>query len=104
MWKIDLYEMFWSAIPAPFRNIFAVVAILFFVWMLFIDKHDLFTQWSLQNSIDKLETDKDFYTEEIKKAKENRLNLQKNTEQFARERYFMSKTNEDVFIIEKEQN
>lgn len=88
-------------IPAPFRNKFALVAVLFFIWMVFIDKHNLMTQMSLKNSIEKMEGDRNFYTNKIKEAKTDRIDLIKNTERFARERYFMSKNNEDVFVIEK---
>ena len=88
-------------IPAPFRNKFALVAVLFFIWMAFIDKHNLLTQMSLQNSIEKMEGDRNFYTDKIKETKSDRIDLIKNAERFARERYFMSKNNEDVFVIEK---
>lgn len=99
--NFDPFGSLWLKIPAPFRNKFAVVALLFFVWMAFFDKHNLFTQYSLQGSVDKLENDKNFYTEQIKNAKEERIDLVKNSEKFARERYFMSESNEDVFVIEK---
>lgn len=88
-------------IPTPFRNKFAFVAVLFFIWMAFFDKHNLFTQMSLQNTIDKMEGDRNFYSEKIQEAKEDRINLIKNAEKFVRERYYMSKSNEDVFVIEK---
>ena len=65
--------------------------------MAFIDKHNLLTQMSLQNSIEKMEGDRNFYTDKIKEAKSDRIDLIKNTERFARERYYMSKNNEDVF-------
>ncbi len=88
-------------VPVPFRNKFALVAVLFFIWMAFIDKHNLLTQLSLQNTIEKMEGDRSFYSEKIQKAKEDRIDLIKNAERFVRERYFMSKPNEDVFVIEK---
>ena len=56
-------------IPAPFRNKFALFALLFFIWMAFVDKHNLMTQMSLQNSIEKMEGDRNFYTEKIQEAK-----------------------------------
>ena len=99
--KPQFIQSLTELIPKPFRNKFALVAILFFIWMVFFDKHNLFTQWSLSGSIDKMEQDKDFYTEKIKEAKEDRIDLIKNSERFARERYFMSKPGEDVFVIEK---
>ena len=88
-------------VPIPFRNKFALVAVLFFIWMAFFDKHNLLTQLSLQNTIDKMERDENFYTQRIQEAKQDRIDLIRNAEKFARERYYMSKPNEDVFVIEK---
>lgn len=90
-------------IPAPLRNKYFLVLVLFFAWMIFLDRHDLITQWRLQNTVDKLEEDKAFYSEKIEEAEQERLDLDINDEKFAREQYYMKKSDEDVFIIvEKE--
>ena len=91
-------------IPAPFKNRYFVVIILFAAWMVFFDRHDLLTQWSLQNSVERLEEDKVYYTKKIKDAQQERLDLEINKEKFAREKYYMQKNNEDVFIIDKEED
>lgn len=90
-------------IPAPLRNKYFLVLALFFAWMIFLDRHDLVTQWRLQNTVNKLEEDRAFYTEKIEAAEQERLDLDINDEKFAREQYYMKKSDEDVFIIvEKE--
>jgi cell division protein FtsB len=90
-------------IPAPLRNKYFLVLVLFFAWMIFLDRHDLVTQWRLQKTVDKLEEDKAFYSEKIEEAEQERLDLDINDEKFAREQYYMKKSDEDVFIIvEKE--
>jgi cell division protein FtsB len=90
-------------IPAPLRNKYFLVLTLFFAWMIFLDRHDLVTQWRLQKTVDKLEADKAFYSEKIEEAEQERLDLDINDEKFAREQYYMKKSDEDVFIIvEKE--
>lgn len=90
-------------IPAPLRNKYFLVLALFFAWMIFLDRHDLVTQWRLQNTVNKLEEDRAFYTEKIEEAEQERLDLDINDEKFAREQYYMKKSDEDVFIIvEKE--
>ena len=90
-------------IPAPLRNRYFLVLALFFAWMIFLDRHDVITQWHLQRTVDKLEADKTFYTEKIEEAEQERLDLDVNDEKFAREQYYMKKADEDVFIIvEKE--
>ncbi|PHN04166.1 FtsB family cell division protein [Flavilitoribacter nigricans] len=86
-------------IPAPLRNKYFLVLTLFFAWMVFLDRHDLVTQWRLQNTVNKLEEDKAFYSEKIEEAEQERLDLDINDEKFAREQYYMKKSDEDVFII-----
>lgn len=95
-------QPFINLIPAPFRNRYILVLTVFFFWMIFIDKHDVITQWRLQKTKDKLEQDKAYYAKKIQEAERQRKNLQKNGEQFAREKYYMKKEGEDVFIIEEE--
>jgi cell division protein DivIC len=90
-------------IPAPFRNRYVIVAVLFAGWMIFFDKHDIITQWRLQNTVEKLEEDRAYYKVKIKEAQQKRLDLEVNKEKFAREEYYMQKNNEDVFIIAEEE-
>lgn len=88
-------------VPAPLRNRYFLAIAIFFAWMIFLDKHDILTQWRLQRTVDKLQEDKAFYTREIEDAEQERLDLDINDEKFARERYYMKKSDEDVFIIEQ---
>ncbi len=92
-----------NLIPAPLRNKYVIVLILFFGWMIFFDKHDFWTVWRLQRTVDKLEEDKEFYSKQIEKAEQERLDLEANKEKFAREKYYMKKNDEDVFIIVEEE-
>jgi len=101
----DLLQDFWKKLPAPLRNKYFLTAVAFIAFMVFFDRHDILTQLRLQRSVNKLESDKVFYEEKIKEAMEERLDMEVNQERFARERYFMQKNNEDVFIIvEEEEN
>jgi len=86
-------------LPAPFRNKYFVVLGLFFAWLIFFDKHDVLTQWKLQQTLQTLEEDKVFYEESIEQLREDQVDLENNQEKFAREHYQMSKKDEDVFII-----
>jgi len=89
-------------IPATFRNKYFLFLAAFAVWMIFVDKHDLITQIKLQRTVNKLEADKAFYQEQIEVEEARRADLEVNAEKYAREQYFMKKSNEDVFIIVKE--
>ncbi|ETZ19939.1 septum formation initiator family protein [Pedobacter sp. V48] len=84
------------------RNKYLLSIAAFVVWMLFFDKNDVIAQYEYRSQVSKLQEEKDFYVKEIAKVKKdlNELNTDLNTaEKFAREKYFMKKDNEDVFVI-----
>lgn len=77
----------------------------FAVWMMFFDKNDIVAQYEYKSQVEKLQEEKDFYVKEIAQVKKDlsELNSNLNTaEKFAREKYFMKKDNEDVFVIIEE--
>ncbi|MFC5682815.1 FtsB family cell division protein [Flavobacterium sp. MAHUQ-51] len=80
-------------------------SLLFFVvWMLFLDNYSYFDHRVLDNQIEELEDNKNYYQEEIKKD-ESQIKQLKNPDQvekYAREKYFMKKDSEDIYIIEFE--
>jgi len=90
-------------IPAPIRNRYFVVLVFFFAWLIFFDKHNVWTQYQLQQSLDKLKSDKIFYEEKIIEVKQAAEDIALNKEKFAREKYYMKKKNEDVFVIVREE-
>lgn len=100
----NTFQAISDQIPAPFRNKYFLVLALFFAWMIFLDRHDIITQWRLQRTVNKLESDKAFYSEKIEEAEQERLELDINDEKFAREQYYMKKSDEDVFIIEEKKD
>jgi cell division protein FtsB len=60
----------------------------------------------LNQQLDELEDNKKYYQEEIKKDEEN-IKLLKNPDQiekYAREKYYMKRDSEDVYIIEFEED
>ena len=86
-------------LPAPLQNRYYLTLTIFFFVMVFLDRHNLWTQWRLQQSISRLEQDKNFYQNKIKEAKDEAEDFELTKERFAREHYFMKQRNEDVFII-----
>ena len=89
-------------LPKPLQNKYIFTAVVFVSWLFIFDKHNLFEQWRLNKSIDQLRNDKDNFTNKIIEAKREGELLKKNGEAIAREKYFMSKKGEDVFIISEE--
>lgn len=85
-------------------NRYVWVLLFFGVWMLFLDTYSYFDHRILDHEINALENNKKYYQEEIKKD-QNNIKLLKNPDQiekYAREKYYMKKDSEDIYIIEYE--
>jgi cell division protein FtsB len=86
------------------RNKYFLAIVAFAVWMLFFDKNDMLAQYEYKAEVNKLQQEKDFYVRETALVKKDLAELDSNlttAEKFAREKYFMKKDNEDVFVIVK---
>ena len=87
-------------------NKYMWVLLFFSVWMLFLDNYSYFDHRILNKEIEELEDNKKYYQEEIKKDQEN-IKLLKNPDQiekYAREKYYMKRDSEDIYIIEFEED
>ena len=85
-------------------NKYLLILLLFGTWMLFLDNYSYMDQRVLNKQIQGLEENKKYYQEEIEKDKQN-IKLLKNPEQvekYAREKYYMKKDSEDIYIVEFE--
>ena len=82
-------------------NRYWIVLAIFFLWILFLDKASLWTQYKLNRSIQRLQADKIYYQGKMKELEQTRLDIQNDREKFARERYYMKTADEDVFVIDK---
>ncbi len=84
------------------RNKYFLTLLGFIVWLSFFDKNDFITTSSYRSQLNKLKAEKEFYEKEIMRNKAYLIDLRnnrENLEKFARERYFMKKDNEEVFVI-----
>ena len=85
-------------------NKYVWVLLFFSTWMIFLDNYSYFDHRFLDKQMDELEDNASYYKGEIKKDQENIKQL-KNSEQiekYAREKYYMKKDSEDIYIIEFE--
>lgn len=85
-------------------NRYVIVLVFFTVWMLFLDNTSYLEHRVLNKQLDALEDNKSYYKEEIKKDEAN-IKLLKNPDQiekYAREKYYMKRDSEDIYIIEFE--
>ena len=83
-------------------NIYIVISLLFLFWMLFMDTNSYLFHRELNKEINDLKEQKRLLEIEIindKKLIED-LNDLDNYEAFAREKFFMKKENEEIYIIE----
>jgi cell division protein DivIC len=85
-------------------NKYVIIFAIYSIWMLFIDNYSYLEHRVLDNQISELEDNKDYYQNEVLKDEKQIKHLKnpKEIEKYAREKYFMKKENEDIFIIEFE--
>ncbi|GER59015.1 FtsB family cell division protein [Patiriisocius marinus] len=85
-------------------NKYALILVLFVIWMFFFDANNWFFHNELNEDIEALEESKEFHKAEILKDKAFIEKMKDSTEmeKFAREKYYLKKENEDIYIIENE--
>lgn len=85
-------------------NRYVLVIIFVGIWLIFLDNYSYFEHEVLNKQIDELEENKQYYIQEIKKDSTSikQLNNPDQIEKYAREKYYMKRENEDIYIIEFE--
>jgi cell division protein DivIC len=89
-------------LPAWLKNKYFLSIVFFAAVMLFLDKNDLFTQFERKKELRQLEKSKQHYSTQIateRKELEALSNNPATIEKYAREKYLMTKDNEELFII-----
>ena len=83
------------------KSTYGIIIILFIFWMIFFDSNSLIIHNELNNDINELDVQKSYYEEEI--AKDNiefqLIQTDSGLEKYAREKLFMKKDNEEIFLI-----
>jgi cell division protein DivIC len=87
-------------------NRYVLVILFVTVWLLFLDNYAYLEHKVLDKQIDELENNKQYYLQEIKKDSTaiKQLNNPDQIEKYAREKYYMKRDNEDIYIIEFEED
>jgi len=87
-------------------NRYVLVLIFVAVWITFLDNYSYFEHKVLDKELNELEDNKQYYIEEIKKdsASIKQLKNTDQTEKYAREKYYMKREKEDIYIIEFEED
>lgn len=83
-------------------NTYILILIFFIVWMFFFDTNSYFIHRELNEDIESLENTKELYQDEIRKDREfiEKMSDSNEMEKYAREKYYLKKDNEDIYIIQ----
>ncbi|MFT6809319.1 MAG: cell division protein DivIC [Saprospiraceae bacterium] len=81
-------------------NRYTVTCLLFLLWIAVLDsKYSWIKQYKLTTELNKMEESEEMYKVKLAEAKIIYEDLMSNKEKYAREKYFISKKGEDVFIV-----
>jgi cell division protein DivIC len=96
-------KQYLDKIPSWLKNKYAVTALCFAVWVLFIDDRDFITtHFRHVHELHKLEARKVYYEDQIRLVSKELAQLKSNPatlEKYAREKYLMKRDNEDLFVV-----
>ena len=84
------------------KNSYVIIIIIFVIWMIFFDSNSILVHNELNNDINDLNNQKEYYKNEIEKdnIELNQIKTDSGLEKYAREKLFMKRENEEIFIIE----
>ena len=94
-----------TQIPSWLTNKYLLASLAFIAWIVFFDRNDLITLLQRQQELNDLQTTKVDFANKIKLERKELNQLQTNPatlEKYAREKYYMKRDNEDLFIIPAE--
>ena len=84
------------------RDKYFLATAFFLVWICFFDQNDVFTRVEIEKEINELKSDMSFYKEEVERLRITQEELQNSDvalERFAREKYYMKKDGEDIYVF-----
>ena len=87
-----------------FSNIYILITTIFLIWIIFIDSNSLVVNMKLKSQINELENKIKHLQDEINQDQKLISNLKNldSLEKYGREKHFMKKQNEEIYIIEIE--
>lgn len=87
-------------------NKYFVIILFFTTWMLFFDTFSYLRHRELDTEINELNDNKEYFITELNKDSAAIKSLKQSFQQekYAREKYFMKKDSEDIYIVEFEKD
>jgi len=89
-----------------FNNRYFYTGLVFAVWVLFFDQESMLEQYRLSETLNGLRGQKVYYESEIARTEQAANTLTNDTlslERYAREKYFMKRSNEVVYVVVREE-
>ena len=86
-------------------NRYTILGLCFIIWMIFFDQNSLFTHLELDKQISDLEKDETYFKQNLENEDKKLKVLIENPaeiERIAREKFYLKKDNEDIFIIQQD--
>ncbi len=85
-------------------NRFVLATLFFIVWLLFFDTYAFYDHRVIDKEKKKLDNNKEYYQTEINNDDKNikKLYRKEEVERYAREKYYMKRENEDIYIIDSD--
>ncbi len=87
------------------KNRYVLVALFMITWLGFFDRYNFIKRWQDNRDMRRVEQESEYYKKQIAEIRKKSAEFDRNKEsmeRFARERYYMKKDKEDVYIIEDE--
>jgi cell division protein DivIC len=94
--------MFNSGVFKVLRNKYVIASLLFLTWIIFFDENSIISHQKNKRRLYELKQQEEYYRTRIEADREKLEDLkagEEKLEKFAREQYYMSKPDEDVFIV-----
>ncbi len=87
------------------KNRYVLVTLFMITWLAFFDRYNFIKRWEDNSELRKVRQESEYYKkqiEDIRKKSDELVKNKESMERFARERYYMKKDNEEVYIVEPE--
>jgi len=94
-------------LPLIKKKFYLITSVIFLMWMLFFDTNNLRAQYKSYKEVKEEEEKVQFYKENIKDLSVKSQHISedmKELERYAREKFYMKKKSEDVFIMPIDQD
>lgn len=88
---------------AIFSNRYLLAITAFVIWIVFFDESNFFIQRQRKGELNQLNKKIEYYKTQVAETKQELSNLQNDPtmlEKYAREKYYMKRDNEEVFVFD----